>query len=716
MRWGRGFFGLAASLAVVGASQAQPLTAQVAKGALTIDGNLDEPDWATANAIDELTQASPRPGEPSPYKSSVRVLLANSSLVFGVRCDDPSPNAIQASTLTRDGDMNGDDAVTIVIDPFHDMRTGYKFRVNAAGTLQDGLISGGGEDSSSWDGQWEARALRDDKGWSVEISIPLATLRYRQGADTWGFNVERFVSRDRTRLRWKGASLNYRINEMSQAGELAGLRALKGPPKLQLTPYILGKYDQGIAGSRTTSLGRTGLDVTYAFTSELSGVLAFNPDFAEAEVDDLQVKLDRFPLFFPEKRRFFLEGANQFSFGPGSSENFVPFYSRRVGLVSGEVVPIDVGLKTVGRIGPIGIGVLFAGLEGSSLSDRASIGVGRVTYDVVEELRLGTILTTGSPEGKAANRLAGFDAVWRTTEFQGNQNLTVGAWYARTDGDVGSGRRDGWGVQADYPNDLWEITLKHEEFGKALDPALGFLPRPGQKQTSVYTAYQPRPKHGPFQQFFFESSYREWQELSGRTVSKRLFTAPFNAVTTAGDHLEFNIAPQCEFVAAPFEISNGVTLPAGAYNFTRFRFQAETSESRTIFVGETLWLGSYFGGTLVQWEQNMGWSPKGSKVKASLGTEIDWARLPGGSFRLEIVQARLDFAFDAKRTLSALMQYDSDSLDLGFNLRYRWQIAPGSDLFFVWNRGWTRGDGPGLRAFGPLTNQLALKLSWTFRD
>ena len=476
--------------------QSSPSTAVApAAGPIVLDGVLDEPAWAEAGAIPGLTQQDPEPGRPTPFDTTrISILSDGENIYFGVVCPDPEPDKIAVHTLQRDAELDGDDTIAVVLDTFGDGRTGYLFRINAGGARQDGLISGKEDVSLDWDGLWEARSRRTATGWTAEIALSARSLRFRPGLPSWGMNFDRYVSRERLTLRWSGASLDARLEDLQRAGSLTGLAALRQGLGLSFAPYALGRADDRHDVQEAQRKGEAGFDLSYNLTPELGAVLTVNTDFAETEVDTRQVNLTRFPLFFPEKRPFFLEGSNLFEFGSGIEEDFIPFYSRRVGLVRGQVIPIDAGLKLLGRAGPWSIAALDIETGEGAAAPGTNLFAGRTTYDLNEHLRVGALATRGDPTGSGDNTLAGLDALWQTSAFRGDKNLGFGAWAARSNGDLPRGQRSGWGFKADYPNDLWDLFLTYRELGEALDPAVGFLPRPGTRQAEGGGAFQPRPE------------------------------------------------------------------------------------------------------------------------------------------------------------------------------------------------------------------------------
>ncbi len=699
-------------------------------GPIQIDGVLDEPAWGAAGVIPSLTQQEPSPGGPTPYATEVRVLVDADTLYLGVTCHDPDPSRIAVHTMQRDGDFSGDDTVAFVLDPFGDRRNGYYFLVNASGARADGLISQASAISLNWDGIWDARTRRNADGWVAEISIPSRTLRFKPGLPAWGFNVERVVARDRVTLRWSGTTHDAVLNDLRRAGSLNGVEGLKQGIGLSVSPYGLGRYDRDLEAHDSALLGQAGIDVTYNVTPQLAAVATVNTDFAETESDTQQINLTRFPLFFPEKRTFFLEGSNLFEFGLDLGTEFIPFFSRRVGLFNGEIVPIDAGAKVLGRAGPWGIAALDLVTASAPEAPGANLFAGRVTYDAGTHLRLGALGTRGSPDGVTDNSLGALDAVWKTSTFREDKNLAFSAWGARSAGELPAGDPDGWGGSVSYPNDRWAFNLAVNQYGDALDPALGFLPRPGTRFYDAGAAFQPRPaEDGPFRwvrQFFFELYPTRVDDLHGDPESWNVFMAPFNVETRTGEHLEANVQPEFERLTAPFEISPGVVIPVGEYHFTRYRIEMESSSHYPLSAGNTVWFGDFFGGQLSQWVTFASYSTRGGHFQVQISSENDFGHLPEGDFTARLHILKTVYAFNPYVLLSILAQYDNTCLsdvpgvtkceNAGLNARLRWTFQPGNDLFVVWNRNWNGTDLGGIPvSLGPRTDAFIVKLRWTFR-
>jgi hypothetical protein len=696
-------------LALFGASE-PPLpsvAALLTSESIHIDGKLDEPVWARTAPIGPLVQRVPHEREPPTEETEVRVLYDQDNLYLGIACHDRVPTAVVSTQLARDSDLNVDDHVTVVLDPFFDQRNGFFFQVNPAGARTDGQISNNQERLAyNWDGIWNASARRTEDGWAAEIAIPFKTLRFKPGQTTWGFNVERTIKRKQEDDRWASARQDVWISNLSEAGRLTGLEGLQQGKGWELRPYVSGGEELGDAKLEG------GIDVTKNLAPNLTGVLTVNTDFAETEADARQVNLTRFPLFFPEKRQFFLEGAGTYEvagLGTGS-EDFIPFFSRRIGLLEGQEVPILAGAKLSGRLGDYNLG--FLDVETRKV-DRQNLLATRVSRNVLTQSSVGFFATRGNPGGSGNNSMVGADVRLATSTFRGDKNLSLDLWVARTD-DEASRRDWAFGGKLDYPNDLWDVSLNFKHFGEAFIPALGFLPRAGINKLNPGISFQPRPGRWGVRQFFFELEPEYIADLSGRVQNWRVFTAPFNLRTESGEHLEWNWIPQFEHLDLPFEIAEGVVIPAGSYRFTRYRAEVNTAEKRPWVLDLTLRYGGFYDGDLNQLETTLTLKPS-THVNIRLVTELNDVSLPVGSFQTRIFAVGLDYNFSANVTWANLVQYDSESRLLGAQSRFRWIVRPGNDLFVVVNRGWEHREFDGDGELIPSFDKGSVKIQYTFR-
>jgi hypothetical protein len=718
-------FGL--SMLCRGQSAGTPsISASFPTAPIQLDGLLDEPAWRETTTVAELVQQSPSPGAPTPYQTRIRVVIQDNKLYFGFECTDPDPQRIAVHTMRRDGPMDGDDTISIVLDTSGDKRTGYLFRINEAGARADGLIADREDSKLDWDGIWNARTARTATGWSAEVEIPANTLSFTKGLTTWGVNFERRIARDHTALRWATPTLDSFFFDLSRAGSLLNLTGLDQGKGLDVSPFVVGGERRDFHQPAYAWHGQAGADITWRITSQLAAAFTFNTDFAEAEVDSLQLNVTRFPLFYPEKRPFFLEGANQFGFSFALEDDFIPFFSRNVGLFQGDQIPIDGGFKLMGRAGKWNIGLLDVETRtafspsASTLVPQTNLFASRISYDVTPKLRIGSIVTNGNPDGIHGNTLVGFDGSWRTSELFGGKNFQIAGWTALSRGDGRPGSRTGWGYIVDYPNDFLDCFTALNQFGEALNPGLGFVPRPGIRKFDAACRLKPRPsKQGRLRwvrQAFLEHSYERVINWHGQTESWSFSWAPVNISLESGDRFEFSFQPQFEFLPVPFEISPGVTLPVGSYRFNRFRGEFQTSDHRPWEFGSTTWFGSFYDGRLLQQSDYVRFTSHGGHWQSGLSIDQNFGTLREGHFVQRLAQFNLAFAFHPNLILTSFFQYDTQAQNIGNNLRLRWTIRPGNDLFVVWNRNWERlilsRNEAGIV---PDKDALTVKLRWTFR-
>jgi len=355
-------------------------------GTIHVDGRLDEPAWGQAQTIGPLIQREPLEGREATEPTDIRILFDEQALYIGIVCHESHEGGLVSTQLTRDANLDVDDRVTIVLDPFFDHRNGFFFQVNPAGARSDGQISNNAQSlTRDWDGIWDAAVTRTSDGWTVELSIPFKTLRFRPDQTVWGLNVERQIKHLFETDRWAAARVTSWIGNLADAGQLTGLEGARQGHGLDVRPYVSGGRDTG-EGQFTG-----GVDVFKNLTPNLNASLTVNTDFAETEADIRQVNLTRFPLFFPEKRTFFLEGAGVFDVaGLAGGTDLIPFFTRRIGLHgdedTGGEVPIGVGAKLVGRQSDYNVGLLD--VETRDLADlplgRQNLFAARVSRNLLE--------------------------------------------------------------------------------------------------------------------------------------------------------------------------------------------------------------------------------------------------------------------------------------------------------------------------------------------
>jgi hypothetical protein len=708
------------------------LHARAATGPITIDGKLTEPAWQDAEAV-TLTQQSPHPGQPNDYATEVRVVIYNDALIFGFKCHDPDPRKIQVHTLARDGNQNGDDTVSLALDSFGDRRTGYYFQVNEAAGRLDALIAGPGNVSTDWDGIWNARTARTADGWSAEIWIPAQTLTFAANDRHWGVELDRSIVRDQTEMRWASPILDGDLFDMSRAGNLEILAPLKQGHGFELAPYLNGKMLRDFTAPTRNWLTAGGGEVTWRITPQLAAIATVNTDFAETEADLRQINITPFPLYFPEKRAFFLEGANLYEFGLGLSGTFAPFFSRNVGLLDGYDIPLDGGVKLNGHVGPWSLALLDVQTRTTYVPDGVVSTLGlpsakvngtnllasRVAFDPDDHLRVGMILTHGDPEAQLSNTLAGVDAVWHTSTFLKKYAVRLGGWAATTQGDVPLGNRQAWGAHFDFPADLINCYAEIDHFNKGFDPLLGFLPRPATRQEYASCSYRPRPKpDGPFgaiRQGLYLLGYSRVTDTDGNLQSQEISVSPFGFTLNSGAMVTVSAFVRHETLTSPFAVVPTVTIPAVSYDFQRYDVFASSSPQKPITFTNNTTFGGYYDGHLFHQTNTLKWTPLHGRVELGVTADNFFAHTPQGNFVEKLWQFNGALAWSPDLSVSTLVQYDNVSFDLSSNTRFRWTFRPGNDFFIIWDRTWVRNiEHPGLN-LDPDAESLQAKIRWTFR-
>jgi hypothetical protein len=662
---------------------------------IRIDGKLDEPAWKSATPIGDLVEVLPKEGEKPSEKTEVRVLVDSEALYFGITCFDRTPSAIISTQLTRDADLEVDDSISVVLDPFFDHRNGFFFTINPAGARADGQISNSAEFANlDWDGIWDAHTRITSEGWIAEIVIPFKTLRFKPGQPIWGLNIERVIKRYNETDRWSGARRDIWLSNLAEAGQLEGIPNVRQGMGLDIRPYGLMVRKEGndwkVDG---------GLDVSKNLAPNLNASLTLNTDFAETEVDARQVNLTRFDLFYPEKRAFFLEGAGVFDVATSAGTPFpdlIPFFSRRIGLMEqGDVsteVPIIVGGKITGRQSRYNIGLVDVqtddvseiGLDGQNLL------AARVSRDFWKQSYVGGIFTRGNPSGEGENTLVGADMRLATSSFQGDKNLSLNLFLFRTDDEFSDTSDYAGGFSIEYPNDRWFGIVSWKQIGENFNPALGFAPRTGMRKANGMFMFRPRTDKAGIRQFTFHAFPEVITDLKNRVDNWRVDISPFEVELNSGDKFELSVQPQFERLPFDFDISGrGVVVPAGPYNFTRYGFSFESATKRPWVVIFDADFGDFYNGTRRDVELALTLKPS-HHLLLGIGAERADVNLPQGKFFSQVFSFQADYNFTPNISWANLVQYDNESRILGFQTRFRWILRPGNDLFLVLNRGWKR--------------------------
>jgi len=699
-----------------------PKGVRVKKGPV-LDGDLEPEIWKLAEPIIGFKMVFPNPGSEPTERTELRIVYDEAYLYVGVRCYDREPKRISANCMLHDetGEGKMDDAVRLLLDPFLDKRNAYVFIVNPRGARSEGLAAGESV-NLSWDGIWDAKSRIDADGWSCELAIPFKTLSFKPDLAAWGINVERYIARKQETDRLSGTTRNSHFYNPMEATSLEGLGGVKQGLGITFRPYgTIGGNKDRVAGTPADTRVDGGFDLYKNFTPNFIGALSYNTDFAETEVDQRRINLTRFPLYFPEKRTFFLEGSDIFSFG-GGGQNLIPFFSRRIGLWEGNQIPIAFGAKVFGRLGKTNLSFLDVGTR-SFADDRLSLSLpgqnffaARVYQNILEESKIGVIFTNGSPSGER-NTLTGFDFLYQTSRLFGDQNFNAGAWYVYNWNEIKSGRHQALGLRVDYPNDLWDINSSYSYYGDALNPGIGFLSRGGVQTLSLGLAYQPRPENGLIgrlvRQFFYELRFSFYWDLRGNLETNQVFTAPLNLRTESGEHIEFNVIPNRDVLPYDFEIARGVILPKGPYNYVSYRAEFNSATFRPWTVDVSWRFGQFYSGRYDDLTLGFGYKFKGYATLA-LTMNLVRGRLKEGNFSEDVYQLKADFFFSPNFGLMNYIQFDDVSNKLGANVRFRWQLSPGNEVYLVYTKNWERRWDP-LERFVPLGERGIFKITLSVR-
>ena len=671
-----------------------------ARGEVSVDGRLNEPDWRRAQAVDHFIQTEPNEGRPATEATEVRVIYDEKSIYFGVVCRDSRPDRIVANEMRRDAELRNNDYFEIILDTYNDHRNAFAFTVNPLGAQRDVLIRDEGANvNREWDGIWIVRTQRTGEGWTAEIAIPFRTLRFsNMESQTWGVNFGRSVARKREESFWSPILRSYGYKgwmKISYFGHLVGLSGLEQGEKLQVVPYLIGGGNKEEAGSPFKGKADAGLDLKYRLTSNLTADLTVNTDFAQVEADQEQFNLTPYSLFFPEKREFFLEGADIFRFGERFKEHDLPstllFFSRSVGLSEdGKEVPVLGGARVTGKVGRTNIGVLDI-LSGSTsyINDdgefvdigRANASVVRIKQDLFEKSSIGVIGLSRDPlDGGANNRATGLDF-----------NLALGPSF-KTDGFLAKTfspglKNDDWAgaINSSYDDDFWDFGLSYTDIGENFNSELGFVPRTDIRKFKLNAGVGPRPRFLGLRQSFIMNNLTYIEDHAGRLLGRNVFSGVWNMFQD-GSNLFFGFGRSYERLEEDFEIRDGVIIPVGSYSFNSFSARFNSDRSRDVALGGDVNFGEFYNGHLASAEVE-----SFLKISRNFNMELQVSLnrfdlpLPGGKFATTIAGGRFIYSFTPNLYAKAFLQWNDSEHLFKSNFLFRWIYKPGANIYFIYN-------------------------------
>jgi hypothetical protein len=693
-----------------------------------LDGLLDEPFWENAVPATGFLQQNPVEGSGASQRTDVRVAFDGAALYIGAMLHDDEPERILAYNRRRNAFPFTDDRFIVVLDPFGDGRNGYYFEVNPAGMMTDGLVStgqGGGLDRS-WDGIWDARVARTPEGWSVEMRIPFRTMNFNEDAPNWGINFQRTIRRNHEDVLWAAHRRNQGIYQLQNAGRLHGLSGMTQGFGLEVKPYVSASSRTGTVYDQSTTAD-VGFDVSYNLTPNLRTSVTVNTDFAEVEVDDRQVNLSRFPLRFPERRDFFLEGSNVFRFAPASDVE--PYFSRRIGLAAGLPVPLHVGARLTGRVGRTDVGLLQVRTGGALLPGQRHVRsedftVARARHRILQESTFGLIYTRRASHASDfdhSDHTLGADLELGTSRFLGDRNLQFQAFLVWHNDpyiiDTTNVLSRPWhentarGLRLAYPNDPWYGHVSYREFGLFFDPAVGFASRRGFKRLQPGIGYRPSFEQSDLiRNVNMNVTFTHLTDLDNTPESVAWSFQPFDILFETGDELRLQFYRGMERLPYDFDIrrDRSIIVPAGRYTGWGGSIRGLTTGRRPLSARVEYGREAFWSGVRDRYEFRL-------SLRTQVGLQlhgdylINDVSLAEGDFSTHLMRLTGEIDPTPRISFTANLQYDNLSELLGFYGRMRWIARPGSNFYLVYSNNWMADDG---RLF--VTDRaVATKLSYT---
>jgi hypothetical protein len=691
-----------------------------------IDGRLEDPVWQNAEVLTDFHQTRPNNGAEPSDPTEVYLIYGDDALYIGARMYDSEPQRIAAPTVRHGEGLRRDDRIVVILDPFHTGRGSYRFETNANGVRHDALYDSVSSFESEWTIIWDAAAAYFDGGWEAEIAIPFKSLSFDPNKDTWGFNFGRGIRRRGEEIAWVSRNRSYNASILGSATGLYGMDQGMG---LDIVPSVTINEQKMYAPSGADSNFEPSLDVFYKVTSSLNASLTINTDFSASEVDDRQVNLSRFSLFFPEKRDFFLNDSDLFTFGRigdisneatsrSGDNNGRPFFSRRLGLSSsGQPVDLEYGGKLSGRVGRMSVGVLAIRQDEFESVDASNVLVGRLAANVLNESSVGMIVTAGDPNSNTDNTLAGVDFRYLNTRLPGGRVLEADAWYQQSDTDGLDGDDAAFGLGIAMPNNTgWRGGLYYKQIQDNFNPALGFVNRSDIDDITADVGYTFYPTGSLIQDVFSGIDVQRTSFIGGELDSEVILGRIVEIQTNARDSLHLHYSQNKEVLTKPFVIyeddDKQVIIPPGSYSFGEASTTIETGGQRDLAGAVTVLTGDFYDGSRTNLAGEVTW--RQSKY-FTVSAAYDWndIKLPEGNFITRLTSLTTEINFSPTFYWVNLLQYDNVSEVLGINARLVWIPTAGQQGLIVINHSLQDRDRD--NTFKSELRDINIKLSYTFR-
>ena len=679
---------------------------------ITLDGKLDEPFWKNIIGINDFLMQEPIEGGKPTENTIIKIAYDENYLYIGAVLYDSEPDGIKAFKMRKDAPLNTDDRFMWILDTYLDGRNAYFFEINPRGLMGDGLLSIGQGRSlnKDWDGIWRPWTFIGDFGWSTEIRIPFHTLNFDPKISTWGINFQRTVRRKNEEILWSGHKRNQGLYRPQDAGRLTGLSNISQGLGLEVVGYAKGEGSkvQKNLGEGYDKNGNIdgGLDINYNITTGLKASVTLNTDFAETEVDERQINLTRFPIRFPEKRDFFLEGANIYRFA--SSSGVYPYFSRKIGLQSGNPIPILYGGRIIGKIGKVEVAAQQVKTRETDLLNSEDFSVVRLKQNFWKESSMGILYTRRHtengeqlPEPVKDRNTLGVDLSLNTSTFLKNQNLQFQAFAViHNPNNLDEVNNNIWdrsarGLRFNFPNDPWSGSLSYREFGVSYDPAVGFSRRNSFRRVEPRIRFSPILENSSLiRELQWELSFENLMSLQWKKLTQNIRLTPLSIRFESGDEISYQIIRNFERLEYNFNIlgDNSVIIPIGDYSNWSHQIELETANFRKIVYEIELNIEGFWSGNRTEYQNNLIFRPFPG-INLSLGYNHSNVNLKEGKFKTNLIRFLGDFDFSPFISFSSNIQYDDISKQIGMNNRFKYTITPGSDIYFVYNHNWFDDEG-----------------------
>lgn len=691
---------------------------------IKLDGSSDEVFWQNAKPVSQFLQQEPVEGQQASERTEIRIAYDRKNLYISAVLYDSEPEQIKAFQRRRDADLSTDDSFSILIDSYNDQRSGFYFEINPLGMMRDAILKTGQGSTLNiaWNGIWRAWVTRNSEGWSAEIQIPFMTLSFNPESEEWGINFQRIIRRKNEIVLWSGNQRNQGIRRPQNAGILSGLKELSQGVGLEAIPYVIAnqkkiRNEEDLSYSNSFSANAGG-EINYNITPNLKAGVTFNTDFAETEVDNRQINLTRFPLFFPERRDFFLQGANIFLFAPSSNPN--PYFSRRVGLQSGQPIPIRFGGRLIGRIKNTDVGILHVNTAADGEVPEENFTVARLTQNLGAESTIGGIYTRREAQGDSVGlrETYGVDMSLSTSKFLGNKNLQFEAFIV---GHTPNSLREvssQWdrsvrGMRINFPNQPWNAHASYREFGTNYNPALGFAPRVGFRRLQPTVTYSPLlEKSNLIRELSWQYDFEYLMAMDWKPATVNHKIRLLGIRMESGDSFQFTKLFNYEFLDVPFDIlrDGKFVIQSGEYTNQGFEIEAATASFRRVsgsvsYTNIGFWTGR---------RENLAFS---TFLRPFIGLNISasWdysqVNLENGTFDTHLLRLITAYDFSPWVSLNFNIQYDNITEFVGTNTRFVWVINPGNTFYVVYNHNWVNS----MERLVTTESGTAVKLTYTFR-